>query len=289
MSEQEEIEQMLHTIKEQYERGLITQLSYEKVVQRAEERLSKLEGAETPVIQAQTPSEPQPQAPPTTPSSEEIQQPTPEETAKRDIFPTGIDLLDEVLEGGIPNGSVICLMINPNAVLAEVLLHYLASIRRTYYIATDMRCEDIKRNMEKLQLRTDRITFIGDEEARYSMHHTLNSIKEEDQVDVNIVINTFSFFMDAIDHDNLRKMIQKVSETAVCTNGIAYLYVYKGTHSKELENLIFNSSDIVFDIDFQESSEGVPPKSTETLLSVNKARGMMPAKKAILLDRVFTI
>ncbi|MBI4361726.1 MAG: hypothetical protein HY558_00980 [Euryarchaeota archaeon] len=72
----------------------------------------------------------------------------------------GIELLDQILGGGVPAGSMVCLVANPES-MAEVLLYQFASTRKTYYFTTIRRPEYVQRNMRDLNFKIDNVEFIN--------------------------------------------------------------------------------------------------------------------------------
>ncbi|MEM3164562.1 MAG: ATPase domain-containing protein [Halobacteria archaeon] len=72
---------------------------------------------------------------------------------------TGIPLLDQILDGGIPPGSVVLLMANPLS-MAEVFLYQFATTRKCTYISTIRKPEFVQSNMKDLNFKADGVTFV---------------------------------------------------------------------------------------------------------------------------------
>jgi archaellum biogenesis ATPase FlaH len=207
-----------------------------------------------------------------------------ERVKKREIikkYPTGISILDQLLGGGFPANSIVCLIAH-SILNAEIFLYHFASRRKTYYLTTSKRPEDIKRIMKDLKLETSNINFIHGTSA-YLIDSTLRKIQWGGDSNMNIIIDNFSFYLGSSDLEVMKRIIDIVRDVIITTNSIAFLYVYKGTHSKEIENLIFNLSDVVFDVDYYTVGN-----IQETTLSVPKIHGMKPIKrmKIIIGDKI---
>ncbi len=194
------------------------------------------------------------------------------------VCSTGISNLDHMLGGGINYSSVVCIEADPGF-MSELFLYHLASTNRVYYLTTVRRAEDVKRNMEDAGLDTNDITFADTTRARYFIDSTMKDIKANEK-GVTIIIDTFSFFLNEInDIDKIRKLLGFIHDVTVSTGSITYLNVYRNTHSKDIENMLFSTCDVVFAIE--------PQRSGESLLSVQKARGMLVQSKFIILEKEF--
>lgn len=77
-----------------------------------------------------------------------------------DKVTTGIPILDQTLDGGLPAGSVVLLLANPLS-MAEVFLYQFATTGKCTYISTVRRPEHVQRNMADLNFKTDSVTFVN--------------------------------------------------------------------------------------------------------------------------------
>jgi KaiC/GvpD/RAD55 family RecA-like ATPase len=152
-----------------------------------------------------------------------------------------------------------------------MFLYQFSSTRKTYYITTTKRPEDVTRVMKELGLATEYIKFIAADEAKYMLGRVLENIQKGGEP-VNIIIDAFSFYLDASPKvEKIRKLIDFIRDVTLQTDSITFLFVYKGTHPKDLENLVLNASDVIFDVESHVSGE-----RHETILSIPKIRGMTP-------------
>ncbi len=74
-------------------------------------------------------------------------------------IPTGIQILDKRLGGGLPAGSMVCVYANPIS-MPEVFLHQFATVYKTYYFTTVRPSQYVKENIENLGFDVDNIEFV---------------------------------------------------------------------------------------------------------------------------------
>lgn len=122
-----------------------------------------------------------------------------------------------------------------------------------------------------------------DDEIALFTEHSLKQVKGSD--DNRIMIDNFSFYIDLIDNrDKIRRLLNQIYEITSGTNSICYLYIFKDTHKKDIENMIVNKCDVVFDLDVTINGDNIT-----NLLIVSKIRGMIaPTKrmKVHIKDRI---
>lgn len=127
------------------------------------------------------------------------------------------------------------------------------------------------------------ISLKKDDEIALFTEHTLKQIQANE--DNRILIDNFSFYIDIIhNQDKIRRLLNQIYEITSRTNSICYLYMFKDTHRKDVENMIVNKCDVVFDLDV-----GVSGDNITNLLIVSKIRGMIaPTKrmKVHIKDRI---
>jgi|GEM_PF-1847424 len=122
-----------------------------------------------------------------------------------------------------------------------------------------------------------------DDEISLFTEHSLKQVEASE--DNRIMIDNFSFYIDLIDNrDKIRRLLNQIYEFTSKTHSICYLYVFKDTHSKDIENMIVNKCDVVFDLDI-----GITGDNITNLLVVSKIRGKVaPTKrmKVHIKDRI---
>ena len=116
-----------------------------------------------------------------------------------------------------------------------------------------------------------------EDEISLFTEHSLKQVTAKE--DNRIVFDDFSFYIDIIgNQDKIRRLLNQIYETTSDTKSICYLYIFKDTHSKEIENMIVNKSDVVFDLDVSLNGDDIT-----NLLMVSKTRGMIAPTKRMKL------
>jgi archaellum biogenesis ATPase FlaH len=218
-------------------------------------------------------------------------------------LPTGIDILDRNINGGLPAGSLVYFSADPKS-MPEVFLYELSAPRKTYYIITHTSPVYVKRNMDELDLRYDSIEFIDLHEEYYnrilpatSDRHVaakklvsylgvlLNELKKKGDRNFTIIFDSFSFLVDlGIDVDMLKRLLDEIHAIISEKDGICYLMMVKGMHHESVENRIQYWCDVIFDIDIERKGDKIVNK-----LALPKIRGMTPVTDYIkfkVTDRI---
>jgi len=210
------------------------------------------------------------------------------------IKSTGIAVLDRNLNGGLPAGSVVYMSVDSKS-MSEVFLYQFTQARKTYYITTGRRPRYVAWDVQNMGYDVSDITFIDayseyyttaqgdlvdnvgneyvDKQITEFMINTLRNIQiEEEFGDINIIIDTISFFLGLnVNTGEIKKLMNIIYETTKETNGLTYLYGLKETHDPALENEVINSCDAVFDVELHRGSDEVISR-----LTIPKIRGRTP-------------
>ena len=210
------------------------------------------------------------------------------------IKSTGIAVLDRNLNGGLPAGSVVYMSVDSKS-MSEVFLYQFTQARKTYYITTGRRPRYVAWDVQNMGYDVSDITFIDayseyyttaqgdlvdnvgneyvDKQITEFMINTLRNIQiEEEFGDINIIIDTISFFLGLnVNTGEIKKLMNIIYETTKETNGLTYLYGLKDTHNPALENEVINSCDAVFDVELHRGSDEVISR-----LTIPKIRGRTP-------------
>ncbi|MEA1908944.1 MAG: ATPase domain-containing protein [Euryarchaeota archaeon] len=210
------------------------------------------------------------------------------------IKSTGIAVLDRNLNGGLPAGSVVYMSVDSKS-MSEVFLYQFTQARKTYYITTGRRPRYVAWDVQNMGYDISDVTFIDayseyyttaqgdlvdnvgneyvDKQITEFMINTLRNIQIEEELgDINIIIDTISFFLGLnVNTGEIKKLMNVIYETTKETNGLAYLYGLKETHNPALENEIINSCDAVFDVELHRGSDEVISR-----LTIPKIRGRTP-------------
>lgn len=211
---------------------------------------------------------------------------------------TGIMLLDRTLGGGLPSGSTVYLYADAKS-MAEVFLYQFTQARKSYYFSTERRSDYVKRNIESFGFTTKNITFV-DIYAEYYVtqhgemvdnvgnefvdskiveftEHNLEKIMVEGEQDINIIFDSFSFYLLLnVNAGVMKRLINIIYEVTKNLNCVSFLYGIKESNSKAIENEILKSCDIIFDIELEKTTDRLSNR-----LSIPKIRGRIPSAEMI--------
>jgi len=124
---------------------------------------------------------------------------------------TGISTLDNELEGGLLPGSLVYMTADSMA-MAEIFLYQFLQQRPTYYVNTERKPEFIVNNLKQFGFKTTDIIFInvhgksyekeeklldyGGELKEYKIiHYLIKQLQAIEARDVNLIIDTITFFL----------------------------------------------------------------------------------------------
>ncbi len=88
------------------------------------------------------------------------------ELTKKQNRTTGISILDRILGGGLPSGSVTYLYADATS-MAEVFLYQFSQARKSYYFCNERRPQYVMRDIKNYGFSTDNITFVDIYSAYY--------------------------------------------------------------------------------------------------------------------------
>ncbi len=212
------------------------------------------------------------------------------QTLKPADVPTGILLLDRRLDGGLPRGSFVCVYGEPIA-MPEVFLYQFATVTKTYYFTTHRAAKFVRKDMEKLSLNAENVTFIDiysqyylneygqfvvedryrDKEIFDFVGDQLTKILEDDG-DYNIIVDSLSFFFNLDVEWGLKEwLINKLYTISKERGIVTYGYLIKGLHPSHIVKKVLDISDVVFDIDAERVGERIVSK-----FALPKIRGKRP-------------
>jgi len=203
-------------------------------------------------------------------------------------IPTGIQVLDSRLDGGLPEGSLICVYANPLS-MPEAFLYSFASVRKTYYFNTSRPSEHVRNSMVEMGFDFD-VEFIDVFNEYYlkDKHFTIDDPYRDTRIfdfvgeeldnvsrkctSCTIIVDNFSFFLNLNVSRGLKEwLLIKLYNTSKFLKNLIYIYVMKDVHPPEISNLVIDVSDVVFDLDVEKIGDKVYRR-----LSIPKIRGKTP-------------
>lgn len=207
--------------------------------------------------------------------------------------PTGIVLLDRRLDGGLPQGSFVCVYADPIA-MPEAFLYQFATIMKSYYFTTNRPSRFVKMDIQKMGLDVENVSFV-DVYSQYYLNEygqfivedkyrnkeifdfvddQLSKIFENDR-EFNIIIDSLSFFLNLSVEWGLKDRLLNKLYTASKEKGtVVYCYLVKNLHPARVVNKVLDISDVVFDIEAKRVEEKIVSK-----FAVPKLRGKKPVSE----------
>jgi KaiC/GvpD/RAD55 family RecA-like ATPase len=222
---------------------------------------------------------------------------------KTDRLPTGIDMLDKNLNGGLPSGAMVYFSSSPDS-SPELFLFEFTIPRKTFYVTTYKNPQFIIRDMERLEFDTSNIVFIDLHEGFYEkllpdlsnkqvaskklvqyLDEWLDSIIESDENNFTIIFDSFSFLLEmGLEEEVLKRLMDKIYDIINNYNSICYLLVINGVSNKSIDNRIQYWCDVILEIDLERKGDKIINK-----LILPKIRNMPPLTDYIkfrITDRI---
>ncbi|ADB57786.1 RAD55 family ATPase [Archaeoglobus profundus] len=202
-------------------------------------------------------------------------------------IPTGIRVLDSRLDGGIPEGSLVCVYANPLS-MPEAFLYSFASVKKTYYINTSRPSEHVRSSMISMGFNP-KVEFIDvfkeyylGENGQFVIEDTYRDTRIFDFVgevlgkisdnDCTIIVDNFSFFLNLRVSKGLKEwLLMKLYNLSKQLRNAVYIYVIKNVHSPDIASLVIDVSDVVFDLDVEKIGDKIYRR-----LAIPKIRGRTP-------------
>ncbi|WP_292469521.1 recombinase RecA [Methanolobus sp.] len=212
---------------------------------------------------------------------------------------TGILVLDRTLGGGLPSGSLTYFSADPRS-MSEVFLYQFTQSRKTYYFTTCRRPSYVLNDVINLGFDPSNIIFVdiyseyyytscGDISANvgnefidskiieFTEYNLRNIANDSSGEEVNIIFDSFSFFMElTINKGLVKQLINVLYETTKELGCMTYLYGIKSDKVKEIEEFTYSLCDVIFESILDKSADKVISK-----LAIPKIRGMIPSTEII--------
>ena len=191
-------------------------------------------------------------------------------------LPTGIDILDRKLEGGIPAGSIIAITAQP-ASQSELLLYELTAARGTLYLSTGRSDQAVQDGLERTSTRTGSPTVrhIGDDgEPLDQANQLIRALPES----ANLIIDTADP-LERREATRYRHFLNDLQNQMVNTEGLAFLHCLDGVSPPQNRDITEHMADVVFRLETQLKGEQL-----ENRLIIPKFRGGRAMTEAIKLE-----
>ncbi|WP_254534630.1 RAD55 family ATPase [Halomarina litorea] len=182
----------------------------------------------------------------------------------RDRLPTGVDVLDRKLDGGIPAGSTVALCAEP-ASQAELLLHELTATRGTLYITLGRTEEAVADSIANSSTRTGEPTIrhVSGDAPIDNAAKLVSALPEAS----NLIVDPVDV-LERESHDRYRNFLNELQNHIHNTQGLAILHCLAGNHLPQGRDTTRHMADVVFDLETRVGSDSI-----ENRLTVPKFRG----------------
>jgi KaiC/GvpD/RAD55 family RecA-like ATPase len=179
-------------------------------------------------------------------------------------LPTGIDILDRQLDGGIPAGSIVFLGAQP-ASQSELILYELTAARGTLYLTTARSDQAVRDALDSCSVETGNPTVraVDADGPVDQAHRFVRGLPEE----ANLIVDVVDV-LERVDAARYRNFLNEVQTHMINTRGVTILHGLKSDDTPRNRGLTEHMADIVFDLD-----TSVKGSEIENRLAIPKFRG----------------
>ncbi len=191
------------------------------------------------------------------------------------VLPTGIDVLDRKLSGGIPAGSVVAITAPP-ASQSELLLYELTASRVTLYLSTQRSAEAVQDAIDRTPARTGNAT-VRRIDADAPLDHVNRLIRALPEGS-NLIVDP----VDVLEREGVSRyqhFMNTLQTAMVNTGSLAFLHGLDGRAVPDNRDVTAYMADAVFELETRVSGEAI-----ENRLAVPKFRGSSALDETIKLS-----
>lgn len=195
-------------------------------------------------------------------------------TRSSEKLPTGIDVLDRKLEGGIPPGRIVVLSASP-ASQSELFLYELASVRQTVYLTTERAESAVRDVLRRTGTDLDAVEVHRvDDDPLEAADRATRDLPERTTIIVDPVQ-----LLERQDPTRYRDFLNELKRRLVDSESIAVLHCLDRRSLPDARDTTEYVADIVFDL-----SMNVRGETLENRLLVPKFRGGRALDEQIKLN-----
>lgn len=179
-------------------------------------------------------------------------------------LPTGIEVLDRRLDGGIPAGSIVLFTADP-ASQSELLLYELTAARGTLYLTSLRSDQAVGDAIDRTKSRVGSPTIrdIGGDAPLDAANRLIGALPES----ANLVIDVTDP-LERTDRTRYRRFLNELQTAMVNTGSVAFLHAMKGNDEPKNRAMTEHVADVIWDLDTEVQGTDVVNK-----LAVPKFRG----------------
>lgn len=190
-------------------------------------------------------------------------------------LPTGIDVLDRQLDGGLPAGSVVAFEASP-ASQGELLLYELVRPRPTLYLTTDRNESAVADSFErtKIPVEAPDIQFLPGDAPLDTGRRAFRNVGTEE----TLIVDTIDP-LERTDRTRYETFMNELANHMQNTNSVTILHCLKSETEPELRSTTEHMADVVLDLRTRLSAGEI-----ENRLAVPKLRGGRALSESIKLN-----
>jgi len=194
-----------------------------------------------------------------------------------DRFTTGIDSLDAQLGGGIPNGSVVSVVAEPNS-QSEQLLYALTAARGTLYLSVERSQSLVQEAVETAAVTPGEpvIRHLDGPDILSEAMEFVESLPDG----ANLVIDSMDL-VERADRERFQKFMNGLLDRVRETESVVFLHCLDSEDEPALRPLTTHFADLVFELEVTMNVAGVSQR-----LTVPKHRGEPIPQETIELDLI---
>ena len=193
-------------------------------------------------------------------------------------LPTGIDVLDRKLGGGLPAGSMVALTAHP-ASQAELFLYELTATRGTLWLSMDRTAEAVRDSIENTPAKTGdpTVRHISGEAPLDNAGKLVSALPETS----NLIVDPLDVLESQEPPSRFRSFMNDLQNHVFNTDSLGILHCLDGRSVPPLRDTTEHFADVVFHL-----TTDIQGDEVENRLAIPKFRGGRAPSDIIKLDLV---
>lgn len=200
-----------------------------------------------------------------------------ESVAPEGTLSTGIEILDDKLDGGIPAGQLVALSALP-ASQSELFLYKMAAVRETVYLTSERRATSIENSLRQQGVETSDVEIhrLSDDMPLDDARAALETLPER----ATVIVDPVDPLEDARANE-YRTFLNDIKARTVETGGLALFHCLDSPQVPPQRHRTEYFADVIFDLNTELRGDSV-----ENSLVVPKFRGGSALPEAVELELI---
>lgn len=187
---------------------------------------------------------------------------------------TGNEYLDKKLNGGLPRGTISCLVSSP-ASQCNPLFYSLISDHSWLYVTTYRSEAAVQDELDRTLAGDVRVEHVGVDRPMKNLNRVLGRL----DTDRHVVVDTMNPFETKGQNSKYVSLLNGIKDYLLDTHSIALFHCTTDGRPPELRQVTLTMADVVLELEFV-----VDDVTTENLLTVPKYRSKETVDEVIKLD-----